>query len=102
MAGIVGIHGIAQQFRGGYQLGSGWYDALRDGLVVAGYRPLAEGLAPTDVRVAFFGDFFRPPGSLAAQEPPYSVVDIEPGAERELLTAFYGGAIEQNPPLGEP
>ena len=47
MAGIVGIHGIAQQFRGSYQLGSVWYDALRDGLVAVGYRQVAEVLAST-------------------------------------------------------
>ena len=54
--------GIAQQFRGGYQLGSVWYDAVRDGLTVAGHRAVAEALAPTDVEVAFFGNLFRPSG----------------------------------------
>src|SRR5207245_2434354 len=41
MALIVGVHGIGQQFGGGYQLGSVWYDALRDGLSAAGYRLFA-------------------------------------------------------------
>ena len=71
MAAIVGVHGIAQQFRGGYQLGTVWYDALRDGLAAAGYRSAADALAPADVRVAFFGDLFRPPGAMAARDPPY-------------------------------
>jgi hypothetical protein len=35
MAAIVGVHGIAQQFRGGFQLRSAWFDALRDGLAAA-------------------------------------------------------------------
>ena len=75
MAAIVGIHGIAQQFAGGYQLTSVWYDALRDGLVAAGHRAAADALAVNDIRVAFFGDLFRPPGVMAAQDPPYSSSD---------------------------
>ena len=100
VAAIVGIHGIAQQFRGGYQLGTVWYDALRDGLAAADHRPVAEGLAPTDVRVAFFGDLFRPRGAMAVSEPPFSAADIEPGPERELLTAFFTAAVSQEPSLG--
>src|SRR6266487_139341 len=38
MAAIVGVHGIAQQFKGGYQLGSVWFDALRDGVAAARTR----------------------------------------------------------------
>ena len=102
MAAIVGIHGIAQQFRGGYQLGSVWYDAVRDGLVAAGHRSVAEALAPADVQVAFFGDLFRPPGSMAVQEPPFSAADIQPGSERDLLTVFYEAAVAQDPSLGVP
>ena len=102
MAGIVGIHGIAQQFGGGYQLGSVWYDAVRDGLVAAGHRPVAEALTAADVCVAFFGDLFRPPGSMAVQEPPFSAADIQPGLERDLLTAFYEAAVAQDASLGVP
>jgi hypothetical protein len=102
MAGIVGIHGIAQQFRGGYQLGSAWYDAIRDGLAVAGYRTSADALAPADVRVAFFADLFRPAGSMAVHDPPFSAADVQPGAERELLTALYQAAVDQDPSLDVP
>jgi hypothetical protein len=102
MAGIVGIHGIAQQFQGGHQLGSAWYDAVRDGLTAAGCRPAAEALAPADVRIAFFGDLFRPPGSMAGHEPPFSAADVRAGAERDLLTAFYQAAVGQDPSLGAP
>jgi hypothetical protein len=38
MAVIVGVHGIAQQFKGGYKPGSAWFDALHDGLAAAEYR----------------------------------------------------------------
>lgn len=102
MAGIVGIHGIAQQFGGGYQLGSVWYPALRDGLKKAGYAPLAAALAATDLEVAFFGDLFLPPGTMAAGGPPLSANDVRPGPETELLTAFYEAAVAQNPALGPP
>jgi hypothetical protein len=102
MAGIVAVHGIAQQFGGGYQLGTVWYEALRDGLVAADHRSVAEALAPTDVRVAFFGSLFRRPGTMAVQEPPFSAADVQPGLERDLLTAFYEGAVAQDPSLGAP
>lgn len=102
MAGIVGIHGIAQQFRGGYQLGTVWFDALRDGLVAAGHRAAADALAPGDLRVAYFGDLFRPQGAMAAQEPPFSAADVRPGLERGLLDELYGAAVMQDPSLGPP
>ena len=79
-----------------------WYDALRDGLVAAGHRPVAEALIPTDVRVAFFGDLFRPPGTMDVQGPPFSAADIQPGPERELLTVFYQAAVAQDSSLGVP
>jgi hypothetical protein len=100
MATIVGIHGIAQQFRGGYQLGDVWFNGVRDGLTAADQPKTARALAPGDVRVAFFGDLFRPPGTMAAAEPPYSAADLEPGLERDLLTAFFDAAVAQNPALG--
>src|SRR6266568_2567296 len=102
MAAIVGIHGIAQQFAGGYQLNSVWYDALRDGLVAAGHRAAADALAIGDIRVAFFGDLFRPPGVMTAQDPPYSSSDVQPGLELDLLTEFYRAAVAQNPAFSAP
>lgn len=102
MAGIVGIHGIAQQFGGGYALERVWYDALRDGLAASGHRRVAEALTAADVRVAFFGDLFRPPGTMAVHDRPFSVADVEPGLERDLLTAFYRAALAQDPSLGMP
>jgi len=61
MAVIVGVHGIAQQFRGGYELGDVWFNGIRDGLTAAGYPQAAGSLARGDMRVAFFGDLFRTP-----------------------------------------
>ena len=102
MAKIVGIHGIAQQFVGAYQLGTAWYDAIRDGLERAGHRSEAEALVPGDVRVAFFGDLFRPPGAMAGGEPPYTPADVRPGPERDLLERWFEAAVEQDSSLGPP
>ncbi len=102
MPRVLGVHGIAQQFKGGYELGAVWFDALRDGLAAAGYRPVADSLAPADMRVAFFGDLFRPKGALAGGGPPYTAADVQSGPERDLLAEFYQAAVEQDPSLGPP
>jgi hypothetical protein len=102
MAVIVGVHGIAQQFRGGFQLGAVWLNALRDGLAAGGYRPTAAGLGPADLQVAFFGDLFRPHGAMAAQDPPFSAADVRPGPECDLLAKFYHAAAEQDAALAAP
>jgi len=99
---IVGVHGIAQQFRGGYQLRNAWLDALRDGLVAAGHRSTATALLPGDMRVAFFGDLFRPRGSMAGAGAPVSAADVQPGLELDLLTQWYDAAVAQDPALGAP
>jgi hypothetical protein len=102
MAGIVGVHGIAQQFGGGYQLGAAWFTAIRDGLAAAGHAKSAEALASDDVRVAFYGDLFRPPGAMTVADPPFSAADIESGPERDLLAAWYQAAVARDPALGVP
>lgn len=103
MAVIVGVHGIAQQFKGGYQLESVWFDALRGGLAAAGFRATADGLAKKDLRVAFFGDLFRPEATMAGGgPPPYTAADVEPGAERDLLESWYEAAVELDRSLGPP
>ena len=102
MVRVVGVHGIAQQFRSGPELTRVWLDALRGGLEVAGFRATADGLAETDVRVAFFGDLFRPRGATAGGEPPYTAADVESGLEGEMLKSWYEAAVEQDPSLGPP
>jgi len=99
---IVGIHGIAQQYRGPYQLADVWLSGIRDGLFAAGHDDTARALSPEDVRVAFFGDLFRPPGTMATTDPPYTASDIRPGPERNLLAALYAAALAGDPALGEP
>lgn len=100
MARVLGIHGIAQQYRGGPQLTYLWWLATRGGLEAAGHREAADRLIDTDVRVAFYGDLFRPKGSMAGGGPPYTAADVRPGPERELLQAWYDQAVKQEPGLG--
>jgi hypothetical protein len=102
MPRVLGVHGIAQQYRSGPELTRGWLDAIRGGLEVAGFRATADGLAETDVRVAFFGDLFRPPGAMAGGEPPYTPADVKPGPERDLLRSWYEAAVNLDPSLGPP
>jgi hypothetical protein len=99
---IVGIHGIAQQYRGPYQLSDLWLAGIRDGLFAAGHDETARALSQEDVRVAFFGDLFRPSGGLAGTDPPYTASDIRPGPEGDLLAALYAAAVASDPTLGEP
>lgn len=102
MALIVGVHGIAQQYRGRYELEGAWSTALRDGLLVGGYPQLAERLCPQDFRVSFFGDLFRPSGSMSAGGPVFTSRDVDAGAERDLLEALYERAIQLEPGLAPP
>lgn len=102
MSLIVGVHGIAQQYRGRYELEGGWSAALRDGLLVSGYADLAERLGPQDFRVSFFGDLFRPAGAMGTDGPPYTHRDIGSAAERELVEALYARAVQLEPDLAPP
>jgi hypothetical protein len=99
MVRVVGIHGIAQQYQSGPQRTDEWLPALRGGLEVAGFRPVADQFTETDLRVAFFGDLFRRPGSMAGGEPRYSERDLGP-ADEELLTVLYQEAVAQDPTVG--
>ena len=102
MPRVLGVHGIAQQYGSGPELTRVWADALRGGLEAAGFRATADGLAETDVRVAFFGNLFRPKGGMAGGDPPYTPADVKPGPERDLLERWYEAAVEQEPSLGPP
>jgi hypothetical protein len=102
MARIVGIHGIGQQYQSGPQRTHEWLLALRGGLEAARYRPLADQLTETDLRVAFFGDLFRPLEAMPGDDaPPYSEKDLDP-ADEELLAVLYQEAVAQDPAIGPP
>lgn len=99
---IVGVHGIAQQYRGGAQLEQVWFPALRDGLALAGYTSSADKLSLTDLKVGFFGDLFRPRGALGGEMPPFSAKDLTSADEIELLTDLYDTTVALEPTLGPP
>lgn len=108
MATIVGIHGIGQQFGGGQTLHRAWLPALCDG-VSAAIRSMADTLDgsgsiyPLDLRMAFYGDLFRPPGGKALSDPPYEVADIDSVVEADLLELLWQEALRaENPPDGSP
>lgn len=100
MARILGIHGIAQQFKGGPELTHPWWLAARGGLEAAGSWEAADNLAETDMRVFLFGDPFCPSGAMPVGGAPLTAADINPGPERELLPTLYRKALKREPLLG--
>jgi hypothetical protein len=101
MALVVGIHGIAQQYRGGAQLREAWFPALQDGMTAAGYRSAAESLPRDELRVSFFGDFFRPRAALGGP-PPVGAKDLTSHDEIALLSSLYAELVVQQPSLAPP
>lgn len=99
MARIIGVHGIGQEFRGAHTLQAAWLPALQDGLSLAG----AEAVGAHELKCAYYGDVFRPPGRKGLQEPPYVPADVDEGFERELLEAWWEAAAARDPhfPRGE-
>jgi hypothetical protein len=82
---IVAIHGIGQQREAEDTLHASWLPAMRGGLRLAGDDTLADA----DLRCAFYGDLFRPPGTKAVGEPAYGPADVDPEWELELLLALW-------------
>jgi len=99
MPRIVGIHGIGHQYGGASTLRSEWLPAIQDGLAAAGHRTLADKVTGRDLNVAFFGDLFRPLGSLAMNSIPYTANDLTSPAEIALVEDLYQAAVDQEPSL---
>lgn len=95
MAKIVGVHGIAQEFRGSHTISAEWLPSLKDGLKLAG----TELQSDTDFRCAFYGDIFRGK-SKAIGIPNYDVNDIDSDWEKELLQSWWQETerVENNHP----
>jgi hypothetical protein len=86
MARIVGVHGVGKQRLGSSTLLKDWEPALADGLERAGGPRLGDG----DLRMAFYGDLFRPQGgTLAVGDPMFTEEDVEDGLETELLLEWW-------------
>jgi hypothetical protein len=101
MVKVVGVHGIAQQYQSGPERTEQWFLAVRGGLEAGGFRGVADSLTASDLRVAFYGDLFRPPGTMAGESSQYTEAHFG-YAEEELLAAFYDDAVVQQPELGPP
>ncbi|CAM5594985.1 hypothetical protein [Streptomyces purpurascens] len=99
MARIVGVHGVGKQRLGSKTLLKDWEPALADGLDLAG----GPELTPGDLRMAFYGDLFRPPGhTLAVGDPMFTAEDVEDGFESELLLEWWAEAARVDPGVPPP
>ena len=79
MSQIIIVHGIGMQYRGPRSLRTDLGDALIDGVTLAG----GPTLTPEDVSVAFYGSWFRAPGSKGNDLTP--ATDGFSMAEHEFL-----------------
>lgn len=100
---VVCVHGIGKQLSGEATLVAEWLPALLDGLTRAGAGEL---VAAHEVGMAFYGDLFRPPGTLlSVGDPYYQAADVQDGWETELLHAWWAEAarVEDQvvPPEGD-
>ena len=87
MAQVVCVHGVGQQCEAAETLHAVWAPALCGGVGLAGGQ-----LSGTQVRCAFYGDLFRPPGRhLAAGDPLIRAEDLDP-FEQDLLAAWWAEA----------
>jgi len=88
---IVGVHGIAQQFKGENTLHSEWFPPLRDGLLRNGVTLEQD----SDFAWPFFGLYFREEGARAAGEiPDYRADDVQGDDEEKLLAAWWREAAK--------
>ncbi|MBD0842580.1 hypothetical protein ICC28_28390 [Streptomyces sp. TRM68416] len=92
MAKVVVVHGIGKQYLGPHTLHGGVAPALLDGMKVAG----APQLRPTDIEVAFYGHWFRPPGAKSDSHA-WTHHDVTDGFETELLMAMWQEAARIAP-----
>ncbi|MEV5721907.1 hypothetical protein AB0L41_49350 [Amycolatopsis mediterranei] len=100
MGRIVCVHGIGQQVAGERSLLRDWTDALLDGLTRASYDGVATA---DDVVMGFYGDLFRPAGEQpAVGDPMFTVDDVEPGLEEDLLLAWWREAARVDPKVAPP
>jgi hypothetical protein len=94
MVRVVGIHGIAQEYRGPNTLKADWISALQDGMTIA----RADQPDQDDLDMVFYGELFRPAGSKAAVIPPYTAADVADGFEKDLLEVLRLGVMGSSDP----
>jgi hypothetical protein len=100
MARVVVVHGIGHQFDGHDVFHRAIAPALLDGLALAGL-----GLEETCIGTVFYGDLFRPSGTMAAGPPPLSARDLDESTEGALLELWWREAARTDdrvlPPQAE-
>lgn len=96
MARIVAVHGIGQQQLGPETLRARWLPNLRDGLQLAGARPVGD----QDLECAFYGNLFRRQGTKSLGDPEFDANDVDDGWEQDLLLALWreASAIDEQVP----
>lgn len=103
MSKIVCVHGIRQQLKGEETLLSDWSSSLRDGIRrVEPTGVVAASVADSDIRMAFYGDAFRPAGiTMSTGEPPLTTDDLTE-FEEDLLFQWWRAAAEVDPAVALP
>jgi pimeloyl-ACP methyl ester carboxylesterase len=97
LAKVICVHGVGQQREAPESLHSVWAPSLCGGVGLAGGQ-----LAETDVRCAFYGDLFRPPGRhLAVGDPLIQIEDLDP-FEQDLLAEWWVEAARTDPAVIAP
>ena len=96
MARVVAVHGIGQQYEGPDSLRSRWLPALRDGMALAGGSRLGEEA----LRVAFYGDLFRPKGKSVGTH--YDARDLGSEWEQAMLRAWWEEAARLDSAVPDP
>jgi hypothetical protein len=85
MALVVAVHGIGHQRTGANTIHKDWFPALNDGLdTVPHPRLSADTFA-----VAYYGDLFRPKGTMSVDTPPLDARDVTDPWEIALLDAIW-------------
>lgn len=97
MSKVVGVHGIAQQYRGPNYLATQWLPSLQDGLKFAG-----GSFAEHDFTMAFYGNMFLGQGEMGGGFPPFSISDLDEPEEAALLELLWREAARVDPNVPDP
>lgn len=92
MARVVIVHGIGQQYLGPRVMQGSLAAAVADGVQLATGKAL---LDVSEVAIAFYGDWFRPPGSKG--EEYLTADDITDDYEVRLLMKIWEAAADREP-----
>jgi hypothetical protein len=100
---VVGVHGIGQQIKGEDVLRGEWLPPMRSGLRRLGScGALAlDRLASEELFCAFYGDLFRPLGSLGVSDPWLTAQDATE-YDAELLLEWWRTAAQTDPAVPNP